>query len=98
MQGDQGTASLFDLHSNDGRGWDSPNEEMLKERMGIFNAYYLPNGGNELLYDTITPVNTFRVIFNFYFGMDYSMLSDDVYYSSKKAPLTFINVTDIVRQ
>ncbi len=99
LQADQGPATLFDLPSKpDGGGWDNPTEEMLKERMGIFNTYYLPNGGNELLYDTITPVNTFRVIFNFYFGMDYSMLSDDVYYSSKKAPFTFINVTDIVRQ
>ena len=30
-----------------------------EERMAILNAYFLPNGGNNLLYEQITPVNTF---------------------------------------
>ena len=45
----------------------------------ILNAYYLPDGGNELLYDNISPVNTFRVIFNYYFGADYDLLEDKSY-------------------
>jgi hypothetical protein len=45
------------------------------------NAYYLP-GGSEFLYDHITPVNTFRVIFNTYFNGDYEMLPDKSYYSA----------------
>lgn len=45
-------------------------------RVKILNAYYLPDSNNEGLYDTITPVNTFRLIFNLYFAGKYEMLPD----------------------
>ena len=50
-------------------------------RLGILNAYYLPrnpSGGNPAaqLYSTITPVNTFRMIFNQYFNGNYGLLED----------------------
>jgi hypothetical protein len=48
--------------------------------MWIFNAYYLP-GHNDALYPSISPVNTFRVVFNSYFGGNYDMLEDVSYYS-----------------
>lgn len=49
----------------------------FKEReYDILNAYHLPGKGNELLYETISPVNSFRVIFNLYFGTDYELLED----------------------
>ena len=41
----------------------------------ILNAYYLP-GGYKDLYPTITPVNSFRIILNDYFGADYPLLPD----------------------
>jgi len=34
----------------------------------ILNAYHLPGGGHQLLYNSISPVNSFRVILNYYFG------------------------------
>jgi hypothetical protein len=46
----------------------------------ILNAYYLP-GHNNLLYPTISPVNTFRLIFDTYFGADYPLLEDISYAS-----------------
>jgi hypothetical protein len=46
----------------------------------ILNAYYLP-GHTDLLYPTISPVNTFRLIFDTYFGTDYGLLPDTSYYS-----------------
>jgi hypothetical protein len=46
------------------------------DRVKILNAYYLPDSNNEGLYETITPVNTFRLIFNIYFGGEYEMLPD----------------------
>lgn len=46
------------------------------EGLSILNAYYLPGGGAGDLYPGITPVNTFRVIFNRYFGTDLEMLPD----------------------
>ena len=47
----------------------------------IFNAYYFPDGGDELLYNTISPVNTFRILFNYYFGQNFDLL-DDVSYTN----------------
>jgi hypothetical protein len=51
-------------------------------RFEILNAYYLPLDGAKDLYSTITPVNSFRVIFNNYFGTDFSLLPDVSYNQS----------------
>ncbi len=56
--------------------WMQPKDR----RMWILNAYYLPEHNDEL-YPTITPVNTFRVVFNSYFGGNYDMLEDVSYFS-----------------
>lgn len=45
----------------------------------ILNAYYLPGKDNQLLHETISPVNSFRVVFNLYFGADYELLEDKSY-------------------
>lgn len=52
------------------------------EKMPILNAYYLP--GTDLqnsLYPSITPVNTFRIVLNSYFGQDLPLLEDISYYA-----------------
>ncbi len=50
-------------------------------RMDILNAYYVPEDVAVNLYATITPVNTFRIIFNSLFGTDYALLPDQSWYS-----------------
>jgi hypothetical protein len=50
------------------------------QRMTILNAYYLP-GTKMALYPSISPVNTFRVIFNSYFEQSYPLLKDVSWYS-----------------
>ena len=47
----------------------------------ILNAYYLPGLGQDGLYPTISPVNTFRLIFNDYFGGQYELLLDQSFYT-----------------
>jgi hypothetical protein len=42
----------------------------------ILNAYYLPGDGYDFLYPTISPVNTFRLIFDKYFGTSLGLLPD----------------------
>lgn len=42
----------------------------------IFSAYYLPGADNAGLYPNISPVNSFRVIFNDYFGGQLPLLPD----------------------
>ncbi len=49
--------------------------------MKILNAYYLPGHAGRL-YPSITPVNSFRLVLNSYFGTDFPLLEDVSYYSS----------------
>jgi hypothetical protein len=51
-------------------------------RYEILNAYYLPGDGTTSLYPTVTPVNSFRIIFDKYFGADYGLLPDVSYNES----------------
>lgn len=46
------------------------------KRLPILNAYYLSDEARADLYPYITPVNSFRVLFNHYFGADYLYLED----------------------
>jgi hypothetical protein len=52
----------------------------------ILNAYYLPGNRAQKLYPSITPVNTFRLILNTYFGGNYSMLPDNSYWLDRSFP------------
>ncbi|MCI0807289.1 MAG: hypothetical protein J4N68_10745 [Chloroflexi bacterium] len=47
-------------------------------KMQILNVYYAPLAAAEL-YPAITPVNSFRIIFNAYLGMDFDLLPDISY-------------------
>lgn len=49
------------------------------------SAFYLPNNGGNLVYPEITNVNTFRIIFNKYFGGRYQLLPDITYPSISKS-------------
>jgi sulfatase-like protein len=52
------------------------------EKMPILNAYYLPGKPmDSLLYPSISPVNTFRVVLNSYFGENLPLLKDKSYYA-----------------
>ena len=69
----------------------------LHERMSILNAYYFPGGRYEGLYDSISPVNSFRVVFNTFFGTHLPLLPDRSFFSTWTDPYRFIDVTDEVR-
>lgn len=63
-------------------------------RTKILNAYYLPNDGTKLLYPNISPVNTFRIILNYYFGGKYDLLKDVSYYSVYQRPYEYTVIED----
>ncbi|TES90879.1 MAG: hypothetical protein E3J88_03450 [Anaerolineales bacterium] len=63
-------------------------------RLKILNAYHLPQGGNEHLYPNISPVNSFRVIFNTYFNGNLPLLEDFGFYSTDNAPFDLIFVPE----
>lgn len=67
----------------------------LRERFSILNAYYLPGINQAGLYPGITPVNTFRIVFNVYFGANYPLLEDRNFFS----PTTnFYSLTDVTNR
>jgi hypothetical protein len=79
-------------------------EEWRRGSTGILHAFFMPNGGDSVLYPTITPVNSFRTIFNYYLGADFPLLADDIFFISKRADprfgttgRQFIPFTDLVR-
>ncbi|HSG44371.1 MAG TPA: hypothetical protein VLA72_14575, partial [Anaerolineales bacterium] len=48
-----------------------------ERKFNILNAYYLPNQEYDgLLYPTISPVNSFRIVFNSYFDTQFKILED----------------------
>ncbi len=56
------------------------------ERTAIFSAYHLPVNADGL-YNSITPVNSFRVMFNQVFGGNYPLLEDRSYGSPEDKQL-----------
>jgi hypothetical protein len=89
LQGDHGGGAYLDLSSQD--------DTCLYERYSILNAYLLPGfEGNEVVYSSITPLNSFRMIFNLYFGTHLSYLDDDSYYSDFMHLYNFINITNSI--
>ena len=83
IQADHGTES-------DPTWLQKPNKERADERSYILSAYYFPAGGKKLLYNTISPVNTFRIIFNYYFNQQYELLDDQTFFSDySKTPYDF---------
>ena len=68
-----------------------------EERFAILNAYYLPNCETEQLYADISPVNSFRAVFNACFGQDFNFLEDISYFSKYNSPYKFIDVTHEIK-
>jgi hypothetical protein len=56
--------------------------------MSNLSAYLLPDV-DAPLYPTLTPVNTFRIIFNEYFGQSLELLDDVSLYSEYTDPFDF---------
>jgi hypothetical protein len=52
---------------------EDPNNPIL-----ILNAYYFPDGDYAALSNDISPINSFRVILNQFFGASYTMLDDTI--------------------
>ena len=67
--------------------------DVIARRMKNLNVYYFPDN-TEGLYPTITPVNTFRLIFNKYFGQKYPMLEDRSLYSAYDIPYNYEEVSN----
>jgi hypothetical protein len=86
VQGDHGSRMSLN--------WESLAQTDLREPFANLNAYYVPDKVRRDLWDTITPVNSFRVVLNDVFGEKYPRLPDRNFYSTESHPFDFIEVTD----
>jgi uncharacterized membrane protein YhdT len=74
--------------------WRTANHTQLLQKTGILNAYYLPGADTRVLYSTISPVNSFRVVFNSYFGTNMPLLPDRmIRHVSDMQPFQFDDIT-----
>ena len=88
IQGDTGSA----FSGN----WDNPSEDLIIERMSNLNAIYFPNGNYDAFSDYVTPVNSFRIIFNEFFDANYTLLEDNMYWSTNNKPYAHKDVSNIL--
>jgi hypothetical protein len=85
IQGDHGPGAMFR---------QTVEQTCLEERFGILNAYLLPGVQSDHLYPSISPVNTFRLILDEYFGANLDLLPDKHFYSNFLQPVKFIEIKD----
>ena len=76
--------------------WENPDKNMINMVFGILNAYHFPNNGDDEIYESITPVNSFRVLFNYYFDENYDLLEDESFFSDSEHPDRFENVSSLL--
>ena len=90
IQSDHGSAFGVNLQN--------PTDDDAFQKLSNLSAIYFPDEKHrEMLTDDRTNVNTFRLVFNSYFGSDYEMLEDRTYWGlSIKKPFWFKDVTRIL--
>lgn len=78
LQGDHGPGARLE--------WDHPTDRALRERMGILNAYFFPEGLEGTIPDSLSPVNSFRLVLNRVLDDNLELLPDRSFYSSPTDP------------
>lgn len=96
LQADEGPHPEELLEDVDAFSWEGASDADLKLKFRILNAYYLPGAKKDGLYPSITPVNSFRVFLNAYFGLDLALLPDRSYVFPDYAHL--YDFTDVTRR
>ena len=95
IQGDEGPYPVGT--ESDYYEWSQASIATLRERAGILNAYLLPGGHHDALYPGLSPVNSFRVVFNQFLGTRLPLLPDrTMRHESGVRPLAFDDVSDAV--
>lgn len=75
--------------------WGKAGDATLKEKFPILNAYLLPDVKENPIYPTITPVNSWRIIFNTYFNANLPLLPDrNIIFEDANNLYKFTDITD----
>ena len=79
--------------------WRESTDTEINQKMQILNAYYFPDHKYDELYQTITPVNSFRIILNSYFNQSLDILVDKNYiYTDNNHPFDITNITSRIKR
>ena len=102
IQADEGPHPPGYLRNQVDYAWAEAPDDHLRQKFRILNAYHLP-GITDLdpsqpaelpVYSTITPVNSFRVVFNEFFGTELALLPDRAFVFLDEGHLyDFVEVT-----
>jgi len=76
IQADHGPPHFTEIHG-------------ARAKMAILNAYYLPEYCRSELYPSISPVNSFRTVFNSCLGTNFELLPDESYWDTDEPPIDF---------
>jgi len=76
------------------QGDHGPEEGSSSDRMSILNAIYIGGDRVEEIYQTITPVNTFRILFGEQFGADLPLIMDASLFSIYDDPYEYAEITN----
>ncbi|HEX8099186.1 MAG TPA: hypothetical protein VF660_03170 [Actinomycetota bacterium] len=76
--------------------YSTATKEELRNHFLILNAYYVPGMPRDRLYPTITPVNSFRLIFDQYFHGKFPLFPDK-YFARRMEPYGFVDITKLLR-
>ena len=93
--------SIIIIQGDHGTAWGGikpdPTNEAVEQRLRNFDAIYFPDEEKRIqLSDNRTLVNTFRTVFNSYFGSDYEILDNRMYWGWNEKPYSFDEVTQVI--
>ena len=95
LQADEGPHPVRFKLDEENFDWTEANDSELEEKLAILNAYLFPGVDDPGLYESISPVNTWRVLFNTYFGADLPLLEDRSFvFRDENHVYDFTEVTD----
>lgn len=93
LQADEGPYPVVFERDQEAFDWHQATPDQLLQKFAILNAYHLPGADASQLYPSISPVNSFRVVFNAYFGTDLELLPDRSYAWNAHDVYSLIDVT-----
>ncbi len=97
LQADEGQWPLRYWDRSDEFNYKTATRTELLDKFQIINAYYLPGVQQGALYRSISPVNSFRLIFNLYFDARFPLLPDKAYGRELNPVYHFVEITHLLR-
>lgn len=94
IQADEGPFTKRFLVEKKKFNWEKATDREVSEKIGILNAIYIPGVSHDVFHQDITPVNTFRILFNHLFKAQLPLLPDESYmFKDGEHIYKFFNVT-----